>query len=231
MKVYREREHGKGEHGWLRSNFHFSFDQYYNPKRMHYGPLRVLNDDIIQPDTGFPLHPHRDMEIITYVIEGELTHQDSMGSEETIGPGHVQYMSAGTGIHHSESNEGKQPLRLLQIWIMPDARGYEPQYGSIKPEMTERDGDWLHIVSPFGGKGLIGIHQDGNIYAARISAGRKLPFPLGKDRQIYGVLISGEVEAGEKELYAGDGFELQEEVNFSAKEDCHILIIEMEKNI
>jgi quercetin 2,3-dioxygenase len=231
MKVYKEREHGKGDHGWLRSNFHFSFDQYYNPKRMNCGPLRVLNDDVIQPDSGFPLHPHRDMEIITYVIEGELTHQDSMGSKETIGPGHVQYMSAGTGIYHSESNEGKKSLRLLQIWITPDGRGYEPQYGSIRPALAERDGAWLHIVSPFGGKGLIGIHRDGNIYAARIRAGQKLPFILGKDRQIYGVLISGEAEAGRTVLYSGDGFESQEGVSFSAKEDSHILLIEMEKDL
>ena len=123
---------GRGIHGWLDSHFHFSFAEYYNPENINFGVLRVWNDDIVLPGTGFGTHPHDNMEIISYVLEGELSHADSMGNEQTLTRGQVQYMSAGTGITHSEYNHGEVPLRFFQIWIFADKRGYRPNYGDYR---------------------------------------------------------------------------------------------------
>ena len=129
IRLISHKKMGRSSLGWLESWFHFSFAEYYNSDNINYGVLRVINDDTIRPGTGFDLHSHRDMEIITYVIDGELTHADSMNNQRTLKRGDVQYMSAGTGVVHSEHNLGEKPLRLLQIWILPDRRGLEPQYG------------------------------------------------------------------------------------------------------
>ena len=123
---------GESNLGWLRSKFHFSFAEYYNEKNINFGVLRVINDDYIAPGTGFPTHPHRDMEIISYVIEGKLTHKDSMGNESTLERGEVQYMSAGTGVTHSEYNKHAEDTRILQIWVLPDRKGHTPNYGEYK---------------------------------------------------------------------------------------------------
>jgi len=125
---------GSSDLGWLKSKFHFSFAEYYNPSNVNFGVLRVINDDLVKPGTGFDTHPHRDMEIISYIVDGELTHGDSMGNKRTLSRGHVQYMSAGTGVFHSEHNFGEETLRFLQIWIYPDKNGYEPNYGDYKFE-------------------------------------------------------------------------------------------------
>ena len=132
---------GRGIHGWLDSHFHFSFAEYYNPQNIQFGVLRVVNDDMVQPGTGFDTHPHQNMEILSYVVQGELTHADNMGNEQTLTRGQVQYMSAGTGVLHSEYNMGKDLLRFLQIWILPDASGYQPNYGDYRLSL-------IHICNP-----------------------------------------------------------------------------------
>ena len=151
--------------GWLESRFHFSFADYYNPKNMNFGVLRVLNDDILHPDTGFDMHPHKDMEIISYIVDGEITHKDSMGNERTLHRGEVQYMSAGTGVYHSEYNNSKEKdLRLLQIWILPPKKGLEPIYGEELYTHSDRENKLLNIVSSKNGNAKVKIHQDVNCY-------------------------------------------------------------------
>lgn len=138
---------GRSDLGWLKSLFHFSFADYYNPNNMNFGVLRVINDDLVQAGTGFGTHPHKDMEIVSYVVDGNLTHGDSMGNKNTITRGHVQYLSAGTGIHHSEHNLGSNTARFLQIWIVPDNRGHKPAYGDHKFDWDLRKNKWFHFVS------------------------------------------------------------------------------------
>ncbi len=159
---------GKSNLGWLRSVFHFSFAEYYNPKNIHFGVLRVINDDLIDPHTGFPKHPHQNMEIVSYAVNGNLTHADSMGNENTITRGHVQYMSAGTGVYHSEMNHGDETLRLLQIWILPDQAGYTPNYGDYRFNYEDRHNQWLHMVSSHEGDAPIKINQDVNFYSLEL---------------------------------------------------------------
>ncbi|MDA3808984.1 MAG: pirin family protein [Spirochaetaceae bacterium] len=231
MRIYRKENLGKGDHGWLKSNFHFSFSDYFNKERMGYGKLRVVNDDTVQAGTGFNTHPHRDMEIISYVFHGELTHKDSMGTKETLYPGEIQYMSAGTGISHSEFNEGDDILRFLQIWILPDKENHKPNYGSKRIPMEERHDKWFHFVSPINGSGLIGINQDANIYASIISEGKQFNFPLSEGRQLYGILIDGELSVESELLKSGDGFDSNESLTFNADKKSHILIIEIKKSL
>jgi redox-sensitive bicupin YhaK (pirin superfamily) len=230
MNVYRYNSLGISERGWLHSHFHFSFAEYFNPQRMSFGPLRVINDDIVEPHSGFPTHAHENMEIFTYIIDGELTHKDSKGNQETLFPGEVQYMSAGTGIQHSEYNHGENPLRLLQIWIRPNRNGHAPNYGSKRFPMEDREDRWLHLVSPPNGSGGIHIHQDANIYARIVGASREFNFTLLKSRQAYIVVVDGTCNIQGKAFFRGDGIEIMDSVQFVAKKGSHFLIIEMEKD-
>ena len=216
--------------GWLRSKFHFSFAEYYNPNNINFGVLRVLNDDLVQPNTGFEIHPHRNMEIISYVVNGELTHGDSMGNKNTISRGHVQYMSAGTGIYHSEHNLGKDTLRFLQIWIFPDKQDYTPNYGDYKFNCNDRLNKWLHIVSDKNGNAPIKINQDINIYSIELEKGRNIDFKVNKGRQVYLVQIEGNSSINKIELNERDAMEIiEEDILINAKETSHILILEMNK--
>lgn len=147
LRRIESKNMGSSNLGWLRSKFHFSFAEYYNPNNINFGVLRVINDDLIEAGTGFDTHPHKDMEIISYVVNGDLTHEDSMGNKNTITRGHVQFMSAGSGVYHSEHNFGKEILRLLQIWIFPDKQGYKPSYGDYRFNWDDRHNKWLHMVS------------------------------------------------------------------------------------
>jgi redox-sensitive bicupin YhaK (pirin superfamily) len=225
---------GKADHGWLNSNFHFSFDQYCNPDNVQFGVLRVLNDDKVQPGTGFDPHPHRNMEIVSYVVEGELTHADSMGNKRTLSRGQVQYMSAGTGVVHSEYNYTSKLLRWLQIWILPDRDGYAPAYGDHAFVFEDRIGRWLPLVAYFGdsdSKAPIRIHADVNISAAVIPAGSSLVLPVARNRQAYLVNIEGESGTGSARLCRGDALEIVEEspTLAAASEDAHLLVVEMAK--
>lgn len=175
---------GKSNLGWLRSIFHFSFAEYYNSKNMNFGVLRVINDDLIEAGTGFDTHPHRDMEIVSYVVEGELTHGDSMGNKRTLTRGQVQYMSAGSGVLHSEYNLSDKISRFLQIWILPDKKGLTPNYGDFAFEWKERKNKWLHIVSSKEGSAPVKINQDVNFYVLELHKGEEIVFPISEGRHI-----------------------------------------------
>ena len=221
---------GKSNLGWLQSTFHFSFADYYNPANINFGTLRVINDDLIAPKTGFDTHPHRDMEIISYVIDGELTHGDSMGNQQTVSRGHVQYMSAGTGVLHSEHNRGDQTLRLLQIWIFPDQQGYTPNYGDYRFNWDDRHNQWLHMVSSKEGNAPIQINQDVNFYSLELEKEKEISFPIKEGRQAYLVQIEGNSDINQITLEARDGLEVvEEDINIKATETSHILLIEMSK--
>jgi quercetin 2,3-dioxygenase len=221
---------GRSNHGWLKSVFHFSFAEYFNPDNINFGVLRVINDDLIASHTGFDLHPHADMEIISYVVDGELTHGDSMGNRNTISRGHVQYMSAGTGVYHSEHNLGDNLARFLQIWIFPDRKGYAPNYGDYQFQWEDRKNKWLHMVSGIEGDAPIKIHQDANVYSLELDENKEIAFPLEKGRQAYLVQIEGSSSIQTIDLGTRDAVEIVEEnVHIHAKETSHFLLIEMEK--
>jgi len=218
------------EHGWLKSRFHFSFAEYHDRSNMHYGVLRVMNDDIIQPHTGFDTHPHRDMEIITYIIRGELTHEDSMGNKESLGRGDIQYLSAGTGITHSEKNEGNEEVHLIQTWILPKAKALNPQYGSKTFNSEERHNKWLHLVAPEGTPSVINIYQDANMYASELDKGRTLTFEPGENRQLYVKVMEGEANINGVVFEQGDAAEVSgEDLRVEALRDAHLLLVEMKR--
>ncbi len=216
------------DHGWLKSRFHFSFAEYRNPDNIHYGPLRVMNDDWINGHTGFGTHPHNDMEIITYVLEGELTHQDSMGHKESLGRGGVQYMSAGTGVMHSEMNEGDAAVHLIQTWIMPSERGLTPQYGSKVFDPQERRNRWLHIVGPAQSGAAIAIYQDANMLVSELDAGQTLAYNLQEGRQLYLKVMEGSGRVNGMAFGPGDAAEVSgESLQIEAAEGLHLLLVEM----
>lgn len=230
LKKIDNKNMGRSNLGWLRSIFHFSFAEYYNPKNMNFGKLRVINDDLVDAGTGFGLHPHKDMEIISYVVSGELTHGDSMGNKNSITRGHVQYMSAGTGVYHSEHNLGEDTLRFLQIWIIPDKAGYEPNYGDYRFNWEERKNQWLHMVSSKNGTAPIKINQDANIYSLELEMGKQINFQVAEGRQAYLVQIEGSSSVNNIELETRDALEIiEEDINITANETSHFLILELKK--
>jgi len=230
LRKIDSRNMGSSNLGWLISKFHFSFAEYYNPSNIKFGVLRVINDDLIEANTGFDTHPHKDMEIISYVVDGELTHGDSMGNKNTITRGHVQYMSAGTGVYHSEHNLGKDRLRLLQIWIFPDKQGYKPNYGDYRFNWDDRKNKWLHMVSSKDGDAQIKINQDANIYSLDLDKGKEISFKVNSKRQVYLVQIEGSTIINDVDLNDRDGMEIvEEDILIQAKENAHILILEMKK--
>ncbi|OCA97985.1 pirin family protein [Clostridium beijerinckii] len=230
LRVIDSGNMGSSNLGWLRSKFHFSFAEYYNPHNIKFGVLRVINDDLVESNTGFDTHPHRNMEIISYVVNGELTHGDSMGNKNTITRGHVQYMSAGTGVYHSEHNLGKDELRFLQIWIFPDKEDYKPNYGDYRFDWSHRQNKWLHMVSSRNGNAPIKINQDINVYSLELDKGKEISFQVNEGRQAYLVQIEGGAIINGIELNNRDGMEIvEEDILIKAKETSHILILEMKK--
>jgi redox-sensitive bicupin YhaK (pirin superfamily) len=221
---------GTSNLGWLESRFHFSFANYYNPKNMRFGVLRVVNDDIIHTTSGFDMHPHENMEIITYVINGELTHKDSLGNIEILTRGDVQYLSAGDGIYHSEHNFHKfENLRLLQMWIVPPQKGLSKLYGSHKFLREDRKNKLLNIVSSNKELSPIKIYQDVNFFVSELEKGKTLDFKISKNRQIYFVQIEGSSILNGIILNAGDAAEITNENNLRIEsiENSHFLFIEM----
>ena len=197
---------------WLKSRFHFSFAEYYNPRNTNFGVLRVLNDDLVQPKRGFGSHPHGDMEIITYIVHGELTHKDSMGTKESLGRGSIQFMTAGTGVVHSEFNHGDKPLRFIQTWIQPYRSGLKPRYGSYKGESVTRKNAWQHLVSSARDTSSLApvqINQDVNAHASELDLGAKLTWELPKGRQAYLITLEGEVAVNGKKLSKYDASEIR----------------------
>lgn len=223
---------GKSNLGWLQSRFHFSFAEYRNPANVHFGVLRVLNDDLIQANSGFPMHPHENMEIISYIVDGEITHKDSMGNSETLKRGEVQYLSAGDGIFHSEENKGKELLRLLQIWIFPPQKGLPRLYGSHRYKEEERANKLLNIVSSQDGQSPIKIYQDVDIYVSEVIERKTFEYEIKENRQIYFVQIEGKSLLNNSvELDFGDACEITKEniLKIEALEKSHFLFIDMKK--
>jgi len=222
---------GRGSHGWLDSHFHFSFAEYFNPNNIRFGILRVLNDDIVQPGEGFDTHPHRDMEIISYVIQGELSHKDSMGNSHTLTRGQSQYMSAGTGVTHSEFNWGSGELRFAQMWIFPDKNGYKPNYGDYRFAWEDRIDKWLPIATGYDNQtssAPIRVHADINVFAAVLSEGESLDFKLAPDRQAYMVLFEGDAMVENIEMTERDALEIiKQNVTITTKRYAHLYVVDM----
>ncbi len=208
-QIRRSNERGLADHGWLKSLHTFSFADYYDPKHMGVGPLRVINEDRVQPGGGFGTHGHRDMEIISYVLDGELAHKDSMGNGSVIRPGDVQRMSAGTGVRHSEFNGSKErPVHFLQIWIEPKYRGIEPGYEEKRFTDEDKRGRLRLIASADGADGSVLIHQDARLYAGLFTGGECAQLPFSAQRQVYVQVVRGSITANGERLATGDALQL-----------------------
>ena len=212
FEIRRGNERGHAQHGWLDSFHSFSFADYHDPAHMGFGPLRVINEDRVQPGQGFGTHGHRDMEIISYVLEGELAHRDSLGNGSVIRPGDVQRMSAGTGVRHSEYNASdKDPVHFLQIWIEPDERGIEPGYEEKRFEEAAKRGQWRLIASRDGREGSVRIHQDADLFVTRLEPDESLTHEIGEGRRAYIHVIRGDARVNGTRLTGGDAIKLQDE--------------------
>jgi redox-sensitive bicupin YhaK (pirin superfamily) len=208
IQVRKAKERGHADHGWLNTYHTFSFSDYYDPRFMGFRSLRVINEDWVQPGYGFPTHPHRDMEIITYVLEGSLEHKDSMGTGSVIRPGEVQKMSAGTGVRHSEFNHSKtEPVHLYQIWILPEREGLKPMYEQKAIPAEEKQGKLRLVASPRrgNGRGAVKLFQDAELYAAQLAKDESVEHELGGGRYAWVQVARGAVKVNGQELKAGDG--------------------------
>jgi redox-sensitive bicupin YhaK (pirin superfamily) len=211
IKIRRSKERGHANHGWLDTHYTFSFSDYYDPAFMGFRDLRVINEDFIEPDQGFPKHGHRDMEIITYMISGELSHRDSMGNGETVRPHEVQRMTAGTGVLHSEFSSETDRTHLLQIWILPEKERLTPEYEQKKFTADEKQGKLRLIASKGGDDGSIHINQDVKLYASILNNGEKVLLKLGEGRHAWVQIISGSVDVNGETMAAGDGAAISDE--------------------
>ncbi len=212
LSLRKSEERGHFDHGWLETRHSFSFADYVDPRYMGVSDLRVINDDRIAPGAGFPPHPHRDMEIVTYVMQGAVAHRDSMGNETVIRAGEVQRMSAGRGITHSEYNASSgQPLHLLQIWILPAARGTRPSYEQRAFPQPDKRGRWCTLAAPDRRGHALHIGQDTLIHATVLNAGERLDYPASADRVLYLHVADGTMEANGLTLGAGDGLSVRDE--------------------
>jgi redox-sensitive bicupin YhaK (pirin superfamily) len=206
IQVRRASERGHADHGWLDTSHTFSFADYYDPEHMGFRVLRVINEDKVAAGRGFGKHPHRDMEIITYVLEGELGHSDSMGNGSTIKPGEVQRMSAGTGITHSEMNASRdKPVHFMQIWVLPDKAGHKPGYEQKAFSVEERTGTLRLVASPDGRDGSVTIHQDATLSIGLLAAGDKVEHTIAANRYAWVQVARGSIELDGQKLSHGDG--------------------------
>ena len=227
--ILKSNERGHANHGWLDSYHTFSFADYYNPQWMGYRSLRVINDDLVMPGMGFGTHPHRDMEIISYVVSGAIEHKDSMGNGRVIKAGEFQYMAAGSGVQHSEFNPSKtEPLRLLQIWIMPDAKGVKPRYAERNYAQAET-GKLFLVASKTGRDGSMEIHQDADLLLGKLDAGQSVKHSLGKNRHAWLQVAEGEVELNGAKLSGGDAVAVSAEdsLNITATKPSQVLLFDL----
>jgi len=230
ITLRRSNERGQAYHGWLDSRFSFSFAEYYDPRFMGFRSLRVINEDKVAPQAGFPTHPHRDMEIITYILEGALEHKDSLGTGSVIRPGDGQRMSAGTGIRHSEFNPSStDPVHLLQIWIMPDRQGHQPSYEQKAFPEEQKRGKLRLIASPDGADGSVTIHQDAKLYVALLDPDQEVRHRLDNNRHAWLQVAKGAVELNGQQLNQGDGAAISNEpsVNIKGKENAEVLLFDL----
>jgi redox-sensitive bicupin YhaK (pirin superfamily) len=230
LTVRKAGERGHANHGWLDTWHTFSFADYHDPREMGYGPLRVINDDTVEPGQGFGMHGHRDMEIITYVLEGALQHKDSMGNGSVIRPGNVQRMSAGTGVRHSEFNPSSdERVHLLQIWIEPDVKGVTPGYEEKTFPAGEKRGRLRLIASPDGSDGSVTIHQNARVYSGMLDGRDHVQHRLAPGRRAYLHVARGRVRLNGAQLGAGDGVKIAgvEELELSGGESAEILLFDL----
>jgi redox-sensitive bicupin YhaK (pirin superfamily) len=229
MKIRKASERGHAEHGWLDTYHTFSFADYYDPRWTGFRSLRVINDDLVMPGKGFGTHPHRDMEILTYVLSGSLAHRDSMGNGRTIRAGEFQYMCAGTGVEHSEFNPARdEAVHLLQIWILPDRKGHTPAYAD--KSFAAAPVGKLHLVaSKTGREGSFSIHQDADLYLARLDAGSEVAHSFGPDRHGWLHIVEGEVKVNGSTLSAGDAAYLsgKAEVKMAGLKSSQVLLFDL----
>ncbi|HVJ71520.1 MAG TPA: pirin family protein [Sphingomicrobium sp.] len=221
---------GGANHGWLNAKHHFSFADYYDPERTQWGKLRVWNDDEIQPKSGFPPHPHSNMEIITYVREGAISHRDNLGNEGRTEAGDVQVMSAGSGIAHAEYNMEDEVTRIFQIWIMPDQAGGQPQWGAKPFPKDDRAGKFVVLASGIeGDTDALPIRANARVVGATVKAGETAVYPLGKDRKAYLVPATGRVEIDGQAVVARDGAAIGDmnEVRITAVEDSEVVLVDV----
>jgi quercetin 2,3-dioxygenase len=229
-EIRRSNERGLADHGWLKSFHTFSFADYYDPRQMGFGPLRVINEDRVAAGAGFGTHGHRDMEIISYVLDGELAHQDSMGNGSVIRPGDVQRMSAGTGVRHSEFNGSKErPVHFLQIWIEPQQRGIEPGYEEKRFSAQDKRGQLRLIASPDRAAGSLLIHQDARVYAGLFTGAEQAQLALDPQRQAYVQVARGRITANGEALQTGDALKVTraDRLTLSQGEDAEVLVFDL----
>jgi redox-sensitive bicupin YhaK (pirin superfamily) len=230
ISIRRSEQRGHADHGWLKAKHTFSFASYFDPRFPQFGPLRVLNQDRIQAGQGFPTHGHQDMEIVTYVLDGQLGHKDSMGTGSLILPGEVQYMCAGTGVTHSEFNASKDSeLHLLQMWIIPRNPGSKPHYDQKAFPETERRGKLRLVVSPDGREGSITIDQDARMYAGLLTEAEQTPFELLPGRMAWVHVARGSLSIDGESLQAGDGAALKDSALYQLDgiKDAELVIWEL----
>lgn len=230
IEIRRAADRGVAEHGWLSSRHTFSFAHYYDPAQVGFSDLLVINDDRVASGTGFGTHPHRDMEIFSYVLEGALEHKDSMGTGSVIRPGDVQLMSAGTGVAHSEYNHSQtEGVHFLQIWLLPDAKGVKPEYQQTNFSAEEKRGRLRPIITPQGEAGSLRVHQDVRVYAGLFDGAETTTLELAKGRYAYVHVARGSVEVNGLRLDEGDGLKLRgvEKLTFSAGDDAEVLAFDL----
>ena len=230
ITIRKAEERGHFDFGWLNTYHTFSFGEYYDPRNMGFRSLRVINEDFVHPGRGFPTHGHRDMEIITYVLEGGLAHKDSMGNGSIIRPGDVQRMSAGTGVRHSEANpSAEESVHLLQIWIMPDALNVEPGYEQKRFEDEEKRGRLRLVASPDGQDGSVSIHQDARLFATVLNAAQQVSYELKPERHAWVQVARGAIELNGQTLKQGDGAAIssERELTIEGTESAEILLFDL----
>jgi redox-sensitive bicupin YhaK (pirin superfamily) len=230
IDIIRSADRGAAERGWLKSRHTFSFADYHNPDRMGFASLRVINEDWIEAGKGFDTHPHRDMEIVTYMLAGELMHKDSMGNGSVIRPGELQRMTAGTGVLHSEYNPSPDTeAHLLQIWILPEQKELQPGYEQKLFAPADKENRWCLVGSRDGRDGSLTIHQDVSLYSANLAEGAEIEFELGAARNGFLHLARGAVEIGGEQLQAGDAVAMQEPqaITVRATEASELLLFDL----
>ena len=228
--LHRADDRGKGEHGWLSTRHSFSFANWYDPTRMGFGALRVLNDDTVAPKKGFGMHSHANFEIITIVLKGAVTHEDSLGNQETVRAGEVQTMSAGTGVTHSEINREDDPLELFQLWIEPNKQNISPRYAQRKFDTAGRRGKWQMLVSGGNVSGTLPIHQDVRIARAELETGKTLDYQLSSgEHGVYLFVIGGKIETAGEILERRDAIGIRDvkTISIKALSPASLLLIEV----
>ena len=227
--IIRGDDRYQANHGWLTTYHHFSFGEYHDPANMHFGTLRVFNEDFIAPHSGFPLHPHSDMEIVSLVLGGTLTHKDSEGNRKDIRAGDVQRMSAGTGVMHSEYNHGDEEVHLLQVWVLPDKKGLPPEYDQRAFTLADRSNTLLPVVGVETSGAPMMLHQDATFYVSRLASGDQVSHVVTRRRRVYLFVVSGAIDLGDTRLEAKDQLrgEVEAPLTITARKETDLVLIDL----